>query len=69
MYVNSALLSVATAMLCIVIATGAEGEKPKKLQIGVRKRVSPEECTIKSRKGDSLSMHYTVSASSSDIFH
>ena len=31
----------------------------KKLQIGVKKRV--ENCNQKSRRGDLLSMHYTVS--------
>lgn len=30
----------------------------KKLQIGVKKR--PSECPIKSKKGDLLHMHYTV---------
>ena len=30
-----------------------------KLQIGVLKRVPAEECLIKSRNGDKLSMHYT----------
>ena len=30
----------------------------KKLQIGVKKR--PETCDMKSKKGDRLSMHYTV---------
>ena len=30
----------------------------KKLQIGVKKRV--EDCKIRSRRGDSLHMHYTV---------
>lgn len=34
---------------------------PKKLQIGVKKR--PSECPIKSKKGDLLHMHYTVSIS------
>ena len=34
-------------------------EKPKKLQIGVKKRV--ENCSIKSRRGDLLHMHYAVS--------
>lgn len=29
------------------------------LQIGVKHRVPAEECKIKSRKGDKLSMHYT----------
>ena len=31
----------------------------KKLQIGVKKR--PETCDMKSKNGDRLSMHYTVS--------
>lgn len=36
-----------------------EGKKTvKKLQIGVKKRV--ENCDQKSRRGDLLSMHYTV---------
>jgi len=33
--------------------------KVTKLQIGVKKRIPADECTIKSRKGDKLSMHYT----------
>lgn len=38
-----------------------EGEgKKKKLQIGVKKRVDPEQCKVKSKKGDVLHMHYTV---------
>lgn len=36
-----------------------EDKKVKKLQIGVKKRVDPESCKIKSRKGDVLHMHYT----------
>ena len=41
-------------------AAASENEKksPKKLQIGVKKRV--ENCEQKSRRGDLLSMHYTV---------
>ena len=35
--------------------------KKKKLQIGVKKRVEADKCPIKSRKGDTLQMHYTVS--------
>ena len=35
----------------------SEYQKPTKLQIGVKKRV--ENCDMKSRKGDKLSMHYT----------
>ncbi|XP_064602290.1 peptidyl-prolyl cis-trans isomerase FKBP2-like [Liolophura sinensis] len=34
-----------------------DDKKVKKLQIGVKKRVS--DCKIKSRKGDTLNMHYT----------
>jgi len=34
-----------------------ESAKPKKLQIGVKKRV--ENCTVKSKKGDILHMHYS----------
>ena len=50
-------------LLCMVsIASAAEElKKVTSLQIGIKKRVAPEDCTIKSRKGDSLSMHYTVS--------
>merc|ERR1711997_462928 len=36
---------------------GGEKKPPKKLQIGVKKRV--ENCDQKSRRGDLLSMHYT----------
>ncbi|CAD5118857.1 DgyrCDS7534 [Dimorphilus gyrociliatus] len=34
-------------------------EKKKKLQIGIKKRIDPSECKMKSRKNDVLSMHYT----------
>lgn len=50
--------SLLLVVCCAVIQFVAAGEK--KLQIGVKKRVSPEDCKIKSRKGDKLSMHYTV---------
>ena len=43
-----------------VLALVSGEEKKKKLQIGVKKRVDPENCPIKSRRGDSLKMHYTV---------
>lgn len=39
----------------VVIASSS----PKKLQIGIKKR--PTDCPIKSKKGDLLHMHYTVS--------
>merc|ERR1711971_879991 len=39
------------------LVSAAEKSKVTKLQIGVKKRV--ENCEMKSRKGDKLSMHYT----------
>lgn len=36
------------------------GDKKNGLQIGVKKR--PETCDMRSKKGDKLSMHYTVSS-------
>merc|ERR1719464_2701278 len=33
-------------------------ESDAQLRIGVKKRIPAEECTIKSRSGDKLSMHY-----------
>ena len=46
------------AMTCPPVLGGES--KVTKLQIGVKKRIPADECTIKSRKGDKLSMHYTV---------
>lgn len=47
-------------LLCGVRSDDDKDEKKvKKLQIGVKKRVDPEDCKIKSRKGDVLHMHYT----------
>lgn len=46
----------AMAAFCLDFASSDE-PKPKKLQIGIKKRV--ENCRIKSRKGDILHMHYT----------
>lgn len=43
---------------CLVLVVLAKDSKPKKLQIGIKKRV--ENCTIKSKRGDLLHMHYTV---------
>jgi FK506-binding protein 2 len=47
------VLTTCLATLCLA------DEKPKvtKLQIGVKKRV--EDCDVRSKKGDSLHMHYT----------
>ena len=62
---NSAFLAI--VILAVVSFTAADDEEPKKkekkpvtkLQIGVKKRV--EDCKVRSKKGDSLQMHYTVS--------
>lgn len=58
MHVTAALL-VGTLVVVCAISYADAGEK--KLQIGVKKRISPEDCKTKSRKGDKLEMHYTVS--------
>lgn len=48
------------AVTLLSFAPGAvQGADKKKLQIGIKKRV--DNCPIKSRKGDVLNMHYTVS--------
>ncbi|XP_065343786.1 peptidyl-prolyl cis-trans isomerase FKBP2 [Cloeon dipterum] len=44
-------------LLVGILACLAAAETKRKLQIGVKKRV--EGCTVKSRKGDFLHMHYT----------
>ena len=47
---------VVALLVCLAVV---ECAKPvTKLQIGVKKR--PETCTMKSKQGDQLSMHYTV---------
>ena len=58
----SQLLYVSTVLVAaLAVYVTAEEDKKKKLQIGVKKRIDPELCTIKSKKGDTLHMHYTVS--------
>ena len=42
--------------LMLIECEGAE----TKLQIGIKKKIPPEECKIKTKKGDHLEMHYTV---------
>lgn len=61
MQVSSLICSTSLLLQCVVSFASADedGKKIKKLQIGVKKRVDPELCKIKSRKGDTLSMHYT----------
>lgn len=44
-------------LLMVIQAWASDEDKKKKLQIGVKKRV--DNCKIKSKKGDTLHMHYT----------
>ena len=52
MKVVLAVIVLTAAIFCCVEGKGG-------LQIGVKKR--PETCEMRSKKGDRLSMHYTVS--------
>ncbi|KAK3093984.1 hypothetical protein FSP39_022524 [Pinctada imbricata] len=57
---NATWLYQISVLLLVVIATAvcdAKEEKKRKLQIGVKKRV--ENCSQKSKKADTLKMHYT----------
>jgi len=49
----------AVAVSVVIAAEDAKDAKKKGLQIGVKKRIDPDQCKIKSKKGDSLQMHYT----------
>ena len=56
-------MKVALFLACLtVLVAVCYAEKKGGLQIGVKKR--PETCEMRSKKGDKLSMHYTVSNSS-----
>jgi hypothetical protein len=53
--------TLAFLVVCLAaLASLAAADSKKKLQIGVKKRV--EDCKMRSRKGDFLHMHYTVSS-------
>ena len=58
---RSWILFAVVLLTLAAFATAEDDEKPKKkvtkLQIGVKKRV--ENCEMRSKKGDSLQMHYT----------
>ncbi|ESN99916.1 hypothetical protein HELRODRAFT_176211 [Helobdella robusta] len=57
MKISYTYLAVTFLVAFILIVTASESRKG--LQIGVKRRASPESCTMKSRKGDVLHMHYT----------
>lgn len=53
-------LLFAVILVVVVLESNAEQKKKvKKLQIGVKKRV--KDCKMRSKREDSLHMHYTVS--------
>jgi len=54
-----ALLAIVT--IVTAVEHKKESRKSKSLQIGVKKRIDPDKCSVKSKKGDTLHMHYTVS--------
>merc|ERR1711923_429308 len=56
---KSLVMMVALALTLAFPGAFGGDSKVTKLQIGVKKRIPADECTIKSRKGDKLSMHYT----------
>lgn len=56
------ILLFALVLAVVILESNAETKKKvKKLQIGVKKRV--QDCKMRSKSGDSLHMHYTVSIS------
>jgi hypothetical protein len=62
------LIAVLLGLCAISITFAADDAKNAKgLQIGIKKRVDADKCLIKSRKGDSLQMHYTVSMDCTDV--
>jgi len=62
MNVREAAVVVVTLVCVAALAATADDAtavKKKGLQIGVKKRVDPDQCKIKSKRGDRLQMHYT----------
>jgi len=59
-------------VLCIIALTSSADDnkeaKKKGLQIGIKKRVDPDQCKIKSKKGDRLQIHYTGSLEDGTVF-
>lgn len=51
------MLAGVLCLLLLLVGSGL-GEQAR-LQIGVKHRVPAEQCSIKSRGGDTLHMHYT----------
>ncbi|GAB5585532.1 Peptidyl-prolyl cis-trans isomerase fpr2 [Umbelopsis nana] len=51
----------AFAISCLAFGVSVDALKapPTSLQIGIKKRIPDEECTIRTKTGDKVSMHYT----------
>ena len=46
-------------VMCLLLLVGSGLGEQARLQIGVKHRVPAEQCSIKSRGGGTLHMHYT----------
>uniref|UniRef100_H2YI58 peptidylprolyl isomerase n=2 Tax=Ciona savignyi TaxID=51511 RepID=H2YI58_CIOSA len=51
--------SILILFLAVTLISLVKGDE--KLQIGIKKKIAPEDCKMKTRKGDQVSMHYTGS--------
>jgi len=56
---QTVLLLFLAVVAAVTVSPSTGADSKQKLQIGVKKRIAPEDCPIKSRKGDRLKMHYT----------
>lgn len=59
MQISTSVILISFAVIMEFLIQGIDANNKQKLQIGVKKRVDPEKCKVKSRKGDILHMHYT----------
>ncbi|KAK2191180.1 hypothetical protein NP493_57g01076 [Ridgeia piscesae] len=60
MQLQAVLYSVAVILAVLDVAAAKDKkDSKKKLQIGIKKRIDADKCKTKSRKGDTLKMHYT----------
>ena len=64
MRILGGILAAITILILSNHALAADKKDTKKLQIGVKKRVA--DCKTRSKSGDTLHMHYTVSE---NIYH
>ncbi|CAO3670133.1 unnamed protein product [Umbelopsis ramanniana] len=55
----TSLFTVAISCLALGVSVDALKEPPTTLQIGIKKKIPDEECTTRTKTGDTVSMHYT----------